>query len=230
MLYTGTRWEPGVKGVKGSPGTLAVSFHKLPFGFCPQKVVLQYLQEKYVLSIGSTEVDLMNGQINISRESSEIAENLALAFSVALLHVLCTPRPNGWTEGTQVMPISAMRGPRPIKRIPSDDMRLVLAAGLLWNSPSNFYIRSSGGLGIPGVGGGGGGGGVGCDGGCGGGGCGGGGCGGGGCGGGGCGGGGCGGGGCGGGGCGGGGCGGGGGGCGGGGGGGGGCGGGGGGG
>lgn len=88
------------------------------------------------------EADLMNGKIVVNTPFDEVAENIVLAFSVALLHVLCVPRPEGWTKGQQVKPSAAFRGVRKIKAVPSDDMALALAAGLLTDSPSNHFVTS----------------------------------------------------------------------------------------
>ena len=71
---------------------------------------------------------------------------MALTFAVALLHVLCVPRPSGWKEGQQVTPritpaFYARGGKAPV-RIYSDDMMFIMAAGLLLDTPSNYYIRS----------------------------------------------------------------------------------------
>ena len=213
VCFIGTsRNDPGVKGVKGSPGTLTVSFFPLQGQGKSNKnknIALGYLHELYTFRIGPLLVDLKKGYIEVGAASNEIAEHLVLAFAVSLLHVLCVPRPSGWTEGKQVMPNPVLRGTRIVKGIPSDGMALVMATGLLLDTPSNYHIRTNYGNGACAVCGGGregmncvanisqagGGGDVGGGGGdtgggdgagCGGGGCGAGGCGGGGCGGGGC--------------------------------------------
>ena len=84
----------------------------------------------------------MKGTFEVQPQSNEVAENLVLAFSVALLPVLCVPRPPGWKEGQRLTPSQTSRGNKVIETIPSNKMGLVLAAGLLWDTPSNHYIRS----------------------------------------------------------------------------------------
>ena len=56
---------------------------------------------------------------------------VALTFGVALLHVLCMPRPSGWRRGTSLRPRASRRGTRSSKWIPSDEMPFILAAGVL---------------------------------------------------------------------------------------------------
>ena len=56
-------------------------------------MTLNYLQNDYKFNIQQSNVDLKTGVIQVDSSTNEVAENLALAFSVALLHVLCQPRP-----------------------------------------------------------------------------------------------------------------------------------------
>ena len=103
---------------------------------------LGYLNSDYKFKTETCKADLMNGFIEVLPQSNEVAENLVLAFSVALLHVLCVPRQPGWKEGQPLKPPETLRGSRLIRIIPSDNMDFVLAAGLLWSTPSNYYIHS----------------------------------------------------------------------------------------
>ncbi|KAK3595615.1 hypothetical protein CHS0354_009579, partial [Potamilus streckersoni] len=90
--------EPAGKGKKpkkavvGSQGTLALSFYKCATGTW-QHLQLGYLQNDYKFQIQDANVDLRTGAIEVSSESNEVAENIALGFAVPLLHVLCQPRP-----------------------------------------------------------------------------------------------------------------------------------------
>ena len=135
------RHQRGVIGIPGSPGTLKIEFYMFKTGQLNTHT-LGYRNSNYTLKIESCEVDLMKGTFEVQPQSNEVAENLALAFSLALLHVLCVPRPPGWKEGQHFKPPKISRGSRLIKTVPSDNMDLVLAAGLLWSTPSNYYIRS----------------------------------------------------------------------------------------
>ena len=103
--------------------------------------------DNYTLQIESAKIDLKKGVVEIDTASNEVAENLALAFSVSVLHVLCVPRPSKWKEGQSVMePAVKKRGPYRVDTIPSDKMKFITAAGLLVSSPSNYYIRSHHGM------------------------------------------------------------------------------------
>lgn len=105
---------------------------------------LVYMQKLYTVSIESSTSDLMNGNIRIDPHSQELAENVALVFAISLLHVLCVPRLKGWPEGKPIC-VSYKRGVKLIEPVPSDFMKCIRAAGLLVNTPSNYYISQYGG-------------------------------------------------------------------------------------
>lgn len=86
-----TKGKKAKKEVPWNPGTLSVSFYKCATGAW-QNITLPYLQENFKFTIQDANIDLRSGTIEINSESNEVAENLALAFSVAVLHVLCQPR------------------------------------------------------------------------------------------------------------------------------------------
>ena len=129
------------RGVPGSPGSLLVKFYKVSTGKTT-KHLLGYLSNNFLFKAGDLEVDLKKGIVKIESASNEIAENITLAFCVSLLHVLCVPRPKGWTEGNQVMPTPRIRGTKLMTSVPSDNMTFVMAAGLWCSSPSNYYMRT----------------------------------------------------------------------------------------
>lgn len=87
------------------------------------------------------EISLKSGTIKLQLSSTEIVENISLAFCVSLLYVLCIPRPKGWKEGKPVSPNNLKRGHK-IIRIYPNNLQLPLAAGLLVSSPSNYYITT----------------------------------------------------------------------------------------
>jgi hypothetical protein len=89
-------------------------------------LALPYLESLFNFHLGDSNVDLKNGVITISSDHGEVAENLTMAFGVALLHVLCQPRKKLKRLGENTTP---MRGIKLIKTIPSDDLGLVVAAG-----------------------------------------------------------------------------------------------------
>lgn len=89
--------------------------------------------------IGDCVVEFDSGFIEINSERGEIAENLALIFSVALIHVLCQPRPVNWapkvdTVTPEIEPVPKLGG--------SEDIALLLAAGVLIATPCNHAIRN----------------------------------------------------------------------------------------
>lgn len=91
-------------------------------------------------SLDSCKVDLKR-IIEIDTTKNEIGENIAAAFSVAFLHVLCVPRPKGWKEGQTIDPEVKIRGKKAIAASPP--LAFVMAAGLIRNTPSNYFISSN---------------------------------------------------------------------------------------
>ncbi|KAL4226738.1 hypothetical protein ACF0H5_014718 [Mactra antiquata] len=86
-----TKGKKAKKEVPWSPGTLSISFYKCASGVW-QHITLPYAQENFRFTIQDSNIDLKTGTIEVQSDSNEVAENLALSFSVALLHVLCQPR------------------------------------------------------------------------------------------------------------------------------------------
>lgn len=129
ITLTGNKQNKGRRGVPGSPGTLSIRFFKCIRNNWDE-LALPYLTNVFKFHLHDVDVDLEHGVIQIVSETNEIAENLTLAFSVALLHVLCQPRPLT-PEGTGATANSGtpIRGSKEIKHIPSEDLGLVVAAG-----------------------------------------------------------------------------------------------------
>lgn len=92
LTFPATKGKKAKKEVPWNPGTLSLSFYKCTTGVWQHIPALPYQQENFRVSIQDANFDLKTGNIEISSDSNEVAENLALAFSVALLHVLCQPR------------------------------------------------------------------------------------------------------------------------------------------
>jgi hypothetical protein len=98
------------------------------------------------LAIEGFEVDITSNIILIDTTNKEIAENIALVFSVALLHVLCVPRPEGYVDGQKVEPTGSLfRGDKSVSVVSYDTMPFMIASGLHSNTPSNYYISMCGG-------------------------------------------------------------------------------------
>ncbi|XP_045164643.2 uncharacterized protein LOC123528744 [Mercenaria mercenaria] len=124
----------------GSPGTMFLKFFKFSTGKT-STVELGYHRKDYVCSLESAQIDLMKGVLIIDSSVHEVAENIALAFSVSLLHVLCVPRPKGSKEGQQVKSAVKVPKSRQITSVPSTDMKFITAAGLFHKTPSNNYMQ-----------------------------------------------------------------------------------------
>lgn len=72
-----------------------------------------------------------------------ILQYVSFSFSIALLHVLCVPRPADWKPGESLKPKQDKRGSRKVERFPDEDISFLMAAGLQCLTPSNHYIYNN---------------------------------------------------------------------------------------
>ena len=82
----GSPGSPGKKGIKGSPGYLAVRF----VNFRTQKwrhIRIPSSGGKYDFEMKDIKVDLSRSIITMDTKTSDIAQNLCLAFSISVLQV-----------------------------------------------------------------------------------------------------------------------------------------------
>ena len=83
--------------VRGRPGHLAVSFFHLEknrYDYCTVMESFKFSDARNkIFRIGDTEVDFMSSMFTVNNSTNEIAENLALVMSVAVLFVICEPKP-----------------------------------------------------------------------------------------------------------------------------------------
>ncbi|KAK7489680.1 hypothetical protein BaRGS_00019075 [Batillaria attramentaria] len=133
------------RGRDGLAGQLMIRVRELDdFGWREQQ--LTYADQQWTFSLHDLVADLKNGTLRIDNpDCQDIAEKVALTFSVALLHVLCMPRPAGWKRNHPLRRSISRRGTRSSKWIPSDEMPFVIAAGVLQDTPNNTFIRKAGG-------------------------------------------------------------------------------------
>ena len=136
------KWVGYTRGKEGK------TFQRCIINFQGENVVQEYHLSKRTENKGSLEyqiyllpsceklqslpdhlkVNFCTGDIQIFDQFKEVAENIGLALSVALLHVLCKPRKRSWTVGD-----------------PTEDSRhnkILVAAGLNVLTPSNHYITT----------------------------------------------------------------------------------------
>ncbi|ESO91289.1 hypothetical protein LOTGIDRAFT_153720 [Lottia gigantea] len=138
-----TKNSPGRRGIPPSPGYLDISFYKIS----SKRWIELSLQDAYTsgnfkFKLDSSIIELDQGMIEIDSKRNEIAENLVLAFSVSLLHVLCQPRPAAWEPG---QPMKSEEKQYPGRRftVPSDQLALIVAAGFLIATPCGYFIRKA---------------------------------------------------------------------------------------
>ncbi|KAK7467999.1 hypothetical protein BaRGS_00036777 [Batillaria attramentaria] len=134
----------GVQGIPGRQGNLLVRVWRFADGTW-HNVNMPYDNEHFIYSFSfeGLVVELNTGTIQIAANTFDVAEKVALAFSVSLLHVLCQPRPANWSPGQSLnSPSLVMRGERLVRRLPFEDFPFLKAAGLLLASPSNHYYST----------------------------------------------------------------------------------------
>jgi hypothetical protein len=103
----------------------------------------------YTCDIESAEINFNKGTINIKSEGNEMSENIALAFSISLLYVLCVPMMRRKYDYREIktefiLPtIGPTIGPKAKRtHIPFADTSFVNAAGFLQKTPSNDYMHA----------------------------------------------------------------------------------------
>lgn len=94
----------------------------------------------YRFTIGGTDIDLINGTLTTQPNADTIAEHIAVAFAISLLHVLCQPHQKDWEPGNKEN-LDMKRGTRKIKTLDTDDNHMFTAAGMAVVTPSNHHIR-----------------------------------------------------------------------------------------
>lgn len=72
-----------------------------------------------------------------------ILHYVSFSFSIALLYVLCVPRPANWKPGESLKPKLEKRGGKTVERFLDEDITFLMAAGLHCLTPSNHYIHNN---------------------------------------------------------------------------------------
>ncbi|XP_050413585.1 uncharacterized protein LOC126828047 [Patella vulgata] len=138
-----TKTSPGRRGIPPSPGYLDISFYKINNKRWHEMSLQDaYTSGNFKFKIDSSIVELDQGMIEIDTKRNEVAENLALAFCVSLLHVLCQPRPEAWEPG-QPMKSEEKQFPGRRFQVPSEQLTLIVAAGFLIATPCGHFIRKA---------------------------------------------------------------------------------------
>lgn len=112
-------------------GALRFKLYKCNSGII-KTLILPYEQHKCRITIDSCTIDFQNGRLEIDAKSSELVQNIGLAFAISILHVLCVPRPENWKPGEPVQTEKT-------KHVFSDTMLFALGVGLKIQTPTNQY-------------------------------------------------------------------------------------------
>jgi len=156
----GKKGQPGVRGVpgiRGSPGYFSVRFYSLRGATAarstPAARSLPDSNGEFSFRLDSATVDLRTGTVSVAADTDDVVQNLCLAFSVAVLYVLCQPRPvrtgaDGDGAGPGAAAAAESKGgeamsPRAAQKVETESLGLVVAAGYLYDTPCNSYIKCS---------------------------------------------------------------------------------------
>lgn len=83
----------------GNPGHLKVKINRVISKILPKEEII-HLSQDHPLQYEGLTLDFDKGILSCSEmETKKIVEYVAFSFSVALLDVLCVPRPAGWKPG-----------------------------------------------------------------------------------------------------------------------------------
>ncbi|KAK8748484.1 hypothetical protein OTU49_015819, partial [Cherax quadricarinatus] len=88
-----TASQPEGRGRPGSPGHLLLHIHQLR-QFQYRSVILPYERREYTFCLGGVTIDMERGVLEVGLGNPSLVENISLALSAAVLHVLCQPRPD----------------------------------------------------------------------------------------------------------------------------------------
>ncbi|KAG7178048.1 hypothetical protein Hamer_G003801 [Homarus americanus] len=121
--------RPEGRGRPGSPGHLLLHIHQLR-QFQYRSVILPYERREYTFCLGGVTIDMERGVMEVGMGNPSLVENISLALSAAVLHVLCQPRPDRPVIGQT-------------NRIPVEKLSLLHALGYYADSaPHNSFLRS----------------------------------------------------------------------------------------
>ena len=83
-------------------GKLELRFYDLVYAEV-ENVTLHYKPNSPTapFQLKSLTIDVKSREINVDASTYQLAENIALAYAIGILHIVCTRRPDAWTEGKE---------------------------------------------------------------------------------------------------------------------------------
>ena len=101
-------------------------------------------RNKMAFSLEDVRIDLENGTLKI--DGVELAQNVCLAFSVAILHVLCKPEADeGKKEAEGKQHVKHVQYYSDVVKAVKKPLALLTAAGCLQKTPCNSYLKRTAG-------------------------------------------------------------------------------------
>ena len=131
---------------------MTVHFYSLRGATVKSTPNAQYLPNRdgeFGFMLDDVSVDLRTGKVSVAANTEDVVQNLCLAFSVAVLYVLCQPRPVQSASNSQnpadepAKPMSDVMSPRAVQKMETEGLELVIATGYLYDTPCNSYIKCS---------------------------------------------------------------------------------------
>lgn len=143
MHFLAERGRSGFFGIPGNPGHLEIKVYRINSKHFQREETISIPQYD-VLEFEGLTLDFQRGIITCNEmKIDNILHYVSFSFSIALLHVLCVPRPANWKPGESLKPTFEKRGGRTVERFPDEDITFLMAAGLHCLTPSNHYIHNN---------------------------------------------------------------------------------------
>lgn len=143
MHFLAERGRSGFFGIPGNPGHLEIKVYRINSKHFQREETISIPQYD-VLEFEGLTLDFQRGIITCNEmKIDNILHYVSFSFSIALLHVLCVPRPANWKPGDSLKPKLEKRGGRTVERFPDEDITFLMAAGLHCLTPSNHYIHNN---------------------------------------------------------------------------------------
>lgn len=143
MYFLAKLGKSGYFGIPGNPGHFEIKVYRINSKHLQREETIS-IAHYDVLEFEGLTLDFQGGIITCSEmKIDNILHYVSFSFSIALLYVLCVPRPANWKPGESLKPKLEKRGGKTVERFLDEDITFLMAAGLHCLTPSNHYIHNN---------------------------------------------------------------------------------------
>lgn len=143
MYFLAKLGKSGYFGIPGNPGHFEIKVYRINSKHLQREETIS-IAHYDVLEFEGLTLDFQGGIITCSEmKLDNILHYVSFSFSIALLYVLCVPRPANWKPGESLKPKLEKRGGKTVERFLDEDITFLMAAGLHCLTPSNHYIHNN---------------------------------------------------------------------------------------